>query len=157
MVGSVGARRPIIHVESPLAPQRGDPGWPNDQFEGTPAYRKAAFQANVDFAEKVCRQIAHAGGIPLAPHIYFIRFLNDFDQRERALGLGMGVERQALADEVWFTLPSWRLGFSSGMNDGLNRATALGIPIVTSNFEANLVRLRRGEVKLRYAIVPHVP
>lgn len=158
-------RKPIIHVESPLAPQRGDPGWPSYEGDGLPAFQKAAFESNVEFAKKVCHEIARAGGNPIAPHLYFTRFLNDFDPTERAIGLECGIQLQRLADEVWFTLPGWRLGFSSGMNDGLDRAVKLGIPrvmaqmtgpyqhggrVFPTRFEYHLERLRRGNVELRH-------
>lgn len=134
-------RKPVIHVESPLRPQAGDPGWPKPQDEDIVAGRKlaltvtadmmkAAFEANTAFAKEVCLAIVLAGGIPQAPHLLFPLFLDDFDPEQRALGLEAGIQTQRLADEVWFVLPSWRTEFSEGMQKGMERALAIPRPCI---------------------------
>jgi len=115
---------PRIFVATPLMPQEGDPGWPKkeaiDLVEPIPslvlsAWRLAAFDANVRFAEKVCREIALVGGAPLAPHLLFPRFLDDNVPAERGIGMRCGKAYLVTCDEAWFVLPEWRSELSSGM------------------------------------------
>lgn len=115
---------PRIFVATPLAPREGDPGWPKkeaiDLVEPLPplvlaAWRLAAFEANVTFAEKVCREIALAGGAPFAPHLLFTRFLDDHEPDERSIGMRCGQAYLATCNEAWFILPEWRDGLSTGM------------------------------------------
>ena len=54
-----------------------------------------------NFARQYCRAITLAGHLPIAPHIYFTRFLDDNKKEERALGLDFGIKLLAICDELW--------------------------------------------------------
>lgn len=44
---------------------------------------------------------AGANEIPLIPHLYFPRFLDDNDPNQRMKGIEMGLELMDMCDEVW--------------------------------------------------------
>ncbi|HJB47304.1 MAG TPA: hypothetical protein H9713_11460 [Candidatus Mediterraneibacter surreyensis] len=46
---------------------------------------------HIEVAKWACRDIAKAGAIPIAPHLYFPRFLDDSRPMERYYGLGAGL------------------------------------------------------------------
>lgn len=48
--------------------------------------------ANAAFAEKYCRYVVNEGNIPIAPHIYFTRFMDNGNEAERILGQEIGIE-----------------------------------------------------------------
>lgn len=59
------------------------------------------FNRNRKIAEYLCRIVTLLGQIPIAPHVYFTRFLDDSDEDERALGIESGMELLRHCDEVW--------------------------------------------------------
>lgn len=78
---------------------------------------------NMKLAECLCRIVALKGHIPIAPHIYFTRFLDDRSQNERELGLTCGLELLKLCQEIWvFNLD----GISEGMQREIDFAKKLG-------------------------------
>ena len=52
-------------------------------------------------AIRYCRFAVRQGYIPIAPHIYFTRFLDDRNPAERALGLFMGHVMLTKCVELW--------------------------------------------------------
>lgn len=48
---------------------------------------------NIHFAIERCREIALLGFIPIAPHLYFTRFLRDENEQERRLGIAYGIAK----------------------------------------------------------------
>ena len=59
-------------------------------------------QENIKWAEKVCRFIALRGlAVPIAPHLYFTRFLDDAVEMERFTGIKFGLELLDICDELW--------------------------------------------------------
>ena len=56
---------------------------------------------NMKLAECLCRIVALRKFVPIAPHIYFTRFLDDKNQNERELGLASGLELLRLCKEMW--------------------------------------------------------
>jgi hypothetical protein len=78
---------------------------------------------NMKLAECLCRIVALKNQIPIAPHIYFTRFLDDRNANERELGLANGLELLKLCDELWaFTMD----GISEGMQLEIDQAKKLG-------------------------------
>lgn len=82
---------------------------------------------NTQNALEYCRQVYEAGYAPLAPHLYFPRFLNENDPAERRAGMLMGgrllQQCRALAvcgDEI-----------SEGMAQEIKLAERFGIPVLT--------------------------
>lgn len=52
------------------------------------------------------------GNLPIAPHLYFTQFLGE-DNKERDLGILMGLELMELCDEVWV--------FGETISEGMRR------------------------------------
>lgn len=74
-------------------------------------------------AECLCRIVALRGFIPIAPHIYFTRFLDDKSPNERELGMSCGFELLKLCEEIWvFNFD----GISEGMQREIDLAKKLG-------------------------------
>ena len=56
---------------------------------------------NIFNAEEYSREVAiKYGNIPVCPHIYFTRFLDDDNEVERKLGMLFGCELLSLCDEM---------------------------------------------------------
>ena len=72
--------RPLVYICSPYA---GDIGW------------------NVQNALRYCRFATKQKCLPLAPHLYFTRFLDDVNEEQRAEGLFMGYILMTKCAEVW--------------------------------------------------------
>ena len=82
---------------------------------------------NMKLAECLCPIVTLKGHIPVAPHIYFTRFLDDRSQNERELGLACGLELLKLCQEIWvFNLD----GISEGMQREIDFAKKLGKKVV---------------------------
>ena len=58
-------------------------------------------RSNIERALKACRILAMMGIQPLAPHLYFTRFLKDELAAERAAGMQFGLSWLEQADELW--------------------------------------------------------
>ena len=58
-------------------------------------------QKNTAVACKVCRIATTNGLVPIAPHLYFPRFLDDDNWYERDVGLKMGVALLKRCTEMW--------------------------------------------------------
>jgi hypothetical protein len=56
---------------------------------------------NRAYVEQACRWCVKAGYLPIAPHAYFTRFLDDSSAEERELGIKMGIELLNYCDEFW--------------------------------------------------------
>ncbi len=56
---------------------------------------------NIKKAKEYSRQVAIKGNIPITPHIYFTEFLDENKERERQLGIDMGIELLKLCDEMY--------------------------------------------------------
>ena len=83
-------------------------------------------EANVARAAGYCRQVCELGYLPIAPHVYMTRFLDDFVPRERELGLQSGLELLRMCDQLWaFPLDSP----TEGMEGEIALANQLKIPV----------------------------
>jgi len=81
---------------------------------------------NARRAIKYAECAVRAGYMPLAPHIYFTRFLRDSVKDERELGLALGIAWLRECSEVWvFGLENP----SEGMQAEIAEARAIGIPV----------------------------
>jgi hypothetical protein len=74
------------------------------------------------FAAKV---ICNCGDIPIVPHLYFPRFLNENDQYERVRGIECGIELMKGCDQLWLLGPV----ISRGMEYELKAAQEIRIPV----------------------------
>lgn len=103
-----------VYVCSPLRPISTDP-----------EMAKAELDRNLERAENMCRWLSQNGFMPLAPHLYFTRFLDDGDAEERELGIDLGMKWLEQADELWCVGDR----ISEGMQAEIEQATRLGIPV----------------------------
>ena len=75
------------------------------------------------FAAKV---ICNCGDLPIVPHLYFPRFLNENDQYERIRGIEYGIELMKGCDQLWLLGPV----ISRGMEYELKAAKEIRIPVI---------------------------
>lgn len=87
---------------------------------------KGDVEKNIMAAKIYCRNAIDAGYLPIAPHLYFTRFLNDENKDERRLGIELGLELMRECHEVWVCGDV----ISEGMRDEIEFATQIEIPIV---------------------------
>ncbi len=76
-------------------------------------------------AIRYCRFAVRQGCIPIAPHIYFTRFLDDRSPEERALGLFMGQVMLTKCVELWV----FGDRVTSGMEREIAKAEERAMPI----------------------------
>ena len=95
---------PVIYVCSPYA---GDP------------------EGNSKRAMEYSRAVWECGGIPLAPHLLFPRFMDDDNPDEREAGLRMARKLLTMCDEVWV----FGGRITAGMEAEIKEATAQKIPV----------------------------
>lgn len=97
--------KPLVYICSPL---RGD------------------YDLNIDNAVEYSRAAFTRGYIPITPHIYFTRFMNDENSKERSMARTAGLQLLAMCSEVWvFGLDNP----SEGMQEEIAFAIRHGIPI----------------------------
>ena len=60
-------------------------------------------ETNIENAKRYCEYVVKVcGAIPIAPHIYFTRFLDDSLDEERAFGIFAGLQLLSECDELWY-------------------------------------------------------
>ena len=84
-------------------------------------------RSNIERALKACRILAMMGIQPLAPQLYFTRFLKDDVAAERAAGMQFGLSWLEQADELWVFCDT----VSEGMAQEIAKAKELGKPVHT--------------------------
>ena len=84
-------------------------------------------ELNTHFALGYCKGLYKSGCIPIAPHLYFTRFLDDNDPKERIDGLEMGLHLLKLCDELWVFDKD---DISEGMQTEIDFAKKNNIPII---------------------------
>jgi hypothetical protein len=82
-------------------------------------------KGNVRKALQYCRFALGQGKLPIAPHCYFPRFMDDDHPAERELGLSFGLRLLNECRELW-VFGSY---ISAGMERELQAAKRRGIPI----------------------------
>ena len=78
---------------------------------------------NTTRVRAICRALADSGFLPVAPHLYLPRFLDEATERERALAVCL--ELVAACDEVRV----YGGTVTAGMMREIERAEALGLPV----------------------------
>lgn len=86
---------------------------------------KGNVKENTKRAIEYCRAIYKEGHIPIAPHLYLPRFLNDNDPKEREQALELGLKALKHCDEIWV----FDSDISSGMQLEIDFAEKHKIPI----------------------------
>jgi hypothetical protein len=102
---TIEMKKPLIYVCSPLA---GD------------------MKKNIERASRYCRFVSGCNSIPIAPHLYFTRFLDDSISEERNQGIEMGLEILKVCDAVWV----FGNKMSGGMRSEIQLAKQLGKPMM---------------------------
>lgn len=97
-------KKPFIYICSPL---RGD------------------IVRNINKAIGYCRFVYSQGGVPLAPHTIFTRFLDDTVSVERAAGIELGLHLLNMCDELW----AFGSKVTEGMAAEISQAKAQGIKV----------------------------
>lgn len=84
------------------------------------------YEMNIDNAISYSRAAFTRGYIPITPHIYFTRFMNDENSKERSMAMDAGLQLLLMCSEVWvFGLDQP----SEGMQAEIALAIHNGIPI----------------------------
>jgi len=82
-------------------------------------------KANVQKALQYCRFALGKGKLPIAPHCYFPRFMDDGHPAERELGLSFGLRLLNECRELWV----FGSHISEGMRREIRAAGRRGIPV----------------------------
>lgn len=77
---------------------------------------KYEMERNIEEALQHCKLAISKGFMPLAPHIYFTRFLNDNILSERMKGMAMGIRWLMEADELWVFGDNYSIGMQKEIN-----------------------------------------
>ncbi|WP_432748389.1 DUF4406 domain-containing protein [Pectinatus frisingensis] len=82
-------------------------------------------QTNTEIALKAAKAVMKLGYIPIVPHLYFTRFLDEDNQKERDLGIASGIDWMQSCKEIWI------IGnrITEGMKLELQAAQNLKLPI----------------------------
>ena len=84
------------------------------------------YDTNIDNAISYSRAAFTRGYIPITPHIYFTRFMNDENSKERSMAMDAGLQLLLMCSEMWvFGLDNP----SEGMRAEIALAIRHGIPI----------------------------
>ena len=82
--------------------------------------------SNTEAAQKFCKwAVQEKRVMPVAPHIYFTRFLDDDVPEQRDIGMNMGIQWLRECSEIWVLGET----LSDGMARELTEAARLGMPI----------------------------
>ena len=87
--------------------------------------RDPRFMDNVVTALTGCAFAVAHGKLPMAPHAYFTRFLDDDDPEKRTKGIRLGNDWLMDCEEMWVMGDT----ISPGMKDVIELARQLGLPI----------------------------
>jgi hypothetical protein len=82
-------------------------------------------ESNISRARGYCRFAVSMGRIPLAPHLHYPQFMEDGDEKQRALGLRFALILLGKCDELWI----FGEKFSNGMAREITKAKKRGIPV----------------------------
>lgn len=87
-------------------------------------------QQHIRDAVEACRKVHERGNIPIAPHLYWPRFLDDNDPQDRDYGIAAGLETLKRCDEMIVIIrqegpeEEW---ISQGMQAEIAAAAKMGI------------------------------
>ena len=105
-------------------------------------------RSNIERALKACRILAMMGIQPLAPHLYFTRFLKDELAAERAAGMQFGLSWLEQADELWVFGDT----VSEGMAQEIAKAKELGKSVHTLSESRRVAELLVESLAQKYTL-----
>lgn len=79
----------VVYICSPMRPH-----WSGD-------LGRKQIEQNLQRAAAYSRAAVDSRAIPICPHLYFSRFLEEMNPSDRNIGMEMGVELLKLCDELW--------------------------------------------------------
>lgn len=94
------------------------------------AKNEAELQMHIQDAISACRKVHENGNVPVAPHLYWPRFLNDNDPEDRDYGIVAGLEVMKECDDMVVIIRTegpeeeW---ISQGMKSEIEAAAKMGI------------------------------
>lgn len=83
------------------------------------------YNSNINNACLYSRYLVNLGYLPVTPHIYFTRFLDDTKPKEREKAIELGLHLLRFCDELWI----FGDHISEGMVKEVDLAKYLNIPI----------------------------
>lgn len=86
------------------------------------AFTESGMEFNRKVARYFCRQVVLEGKIPVAPHLFYTQFLDE--DQERQIGLDIGIKEIQEADEFLLILIDGKI--SDGMYAEIRQATKEG-------------------------------
>ena len=116
---------PRVFISSPFRPVLTDAERKTLPATELMELRDQRFMDNVVTALTACAFAVANGKLPMAPHAYFTRFLDDDDPEERAKGIRLGNDWLMNCEELWVMGET----ISPGMKDEIQLASQLGLPI----------------------------
>lgn len=105
----------LVYICSPLRPT-----------VSTDPERTEELNANIKLARDACTLAVYRGFLPIAPHIYFPRFLSDDVPTECNLGMDMGKTLLRQCSQLWIV----SLRISTSMSAEIKEAKMLNIPVL---------------------------
>lgn len=82
-------------------------------------------EENIKKAKQHAELVAVLGKLPIAPHLYFTQFLDDNNEKERQIGINLGIELLKMCDLMYvYGEPT------DGMKQEIKVAEELGIEII---------------------------
>lgn len=80
---------------------------------------------NIEYAKKLTRWAIVFGYVPITPHLYLPQVLEEDDERERAVGLQLGLDLLRRCDGI---MVGSKFGITIGMKAEIELAEKLGLP-----------------------------
>lgn len=93
--------------------------------------QRRLYERDVKTARMACRFLSKLGYMPLAPQLYFYRFLGSCDEKEQEDEMILAMEWLDHADEMWVFGPV----LTDGMVFELTAARKRGIPVRQLNLQ----------------------
>ena len=89
------------------------------------AFTESEMEFNRKVARYFCRKIVLEGKIPVAPHLFYTQFLDESQEKERQIGLDIGLKELHEADEFLLIIIEGQI--SEGMQNELRQALKDGM------------------------------
>lgn len=86
--------------------------------------------ANISRGIEACRFASLLGLLPMCPHIYATRFLDDDNENERAIGMNISKTWMRLCGQAWIWGYTGPDSISKGMRSDIRTARYTGIPVL---------------------------
>ena len=78
---------------------------------------------NIELAKYACERVIHTGAIPIAPHLYFTRFLDDNVEFERDFGMEAGKKMMEMCSSFFVLTVDEEI--SEGMDEEIKYMTGI--------------------------------